>query len=246
MATDINFIRSALEQVRLNSSDRVAPEKGQKTKEVLSNLVLANGATLRKVIDDVIAAQKKIKINDFPREHATFEKLYKIGSEANKKAAYATSSKKGELQNMLSVILIAMSSIEDEATIAIKRIDKASAKQARPSWNEAIQSMFAQADSPSTPPADQIKAIQTATGLTPVWDEDEDKLLPMACCSNQEWGLLYSIDGLRRIAFFPFNSDLNRISDWCDDRRNELEKEGSKFLHFAVVDPLGSCVWKRS
>lgn len=245
MATDINFIRSALEQVRLSSSDRLAPEKGQKTKEVLGNLVLANGVTLRKMIDDVIAAQKKIKIDDFPKEHATFEKLYKIGSEASKKAAYATSSKKDELEEMLSVILIAMSAIENEATSAIKRIDKTLAKQARPSWNEAIQSMFAQADSPSTPPSDQVDATQTATGLTPVWDENEDRLLPMACCSNQEWGLLYSIDGLRRIAFFPFTSDLNRISEWCDNRRMELEKEGSKFQHFAVVDPLGSCVWKR-
>ena len=213
---------------------------------MLSNLVLANGATLRKMIDEVIAAQKKIKINDFPKEHATFEKLYKIGSEARKKAAYTPGCKKDELENTLSVILVAMSDIENEATIAIKRIDKTLAMQARPSWNEAIQSMFAQADSPSMPPEDQVKAIQTATGLTPVWDEDEDRLLPMACCSNQEWGLLYSIDGSRRIAFFPFNSDLNRISDWWDGRKKELEKEGSKFLHFAVVDPLGSCVWKRS
>lgn len=235
MATDINTVISKLNEVGQHCAGLLISESENPTREVLSNLILANGATLRKVIDLIIEGQKKIDINDRPLEYASFEEIYKIGAAAKNKISSVTNAKKTELQRMLADITFAMTEIEKGANVILSNLAQSNSGKIELNANDLKQSlaMIGNKD-----------ALLPATTISPLWDDVEEKLLPMACCANEEWGLLYKVNDTRRVAFFPETTNQAQILAWCDGQMKEGQEIGVTFQCLMIFDQLGSRIWE--
>lgn len=234
MATDIKIIITTLNKISQQCSQLLAPDTGQKTtKEVLSNHVLENGVTLRKIVDDIISGQRQIDINDFPKLHAAFDKIYRIGTEAKKQITSVPASKKAELEKMLSAITKAVTLIDKEADIIKTNLIQLSTQSAELNTDDS--------DRPNL----KKKLDETSEDkiIVPVWDENEDKLLSMACCSNQEWGLLYKVNQTKRVALFAHAATEALILEWCAAKKREVREQAFVFEAIAIINPMGTRTW---
>jgi hypothetical protein len=234
MATDIKIIIATLNKIDQQCAELLAPDTSQKlTREVLSNLVLANGVTLRKIVDEIIFGQRQIDINDFPEAHAAFDKIYRIGAEAKKQITSVPASKKAELEKMLSAITKAVTIIDKEADIIHTSLIQLSTQSAELSAEDS--------DNPNL--KKNLAATSADERLVPVWDDNEDKLLSMACCSNQEWGLLYKVNQTKHVAFFAHAATEALILEWCAAKKREVREQAFVFEAIAIINPMGTRTW---
>lgn len=240
MSADAQHIRATFDKLIELSKDRLLPDESNASKEVFSNLVLANSTAFRRLLTEIATAQKALPASKRPDEHKALEKIYQVGAKVRKNASWSLNQNKGALQKALQEILDVMTKMEQQLLRAVRQFDR---KHTEPvsNWNETIQTMFA---------TDLVIAPLPASSGHPelpkppaIWDEEEERLLPMTCASIQEWGLRYALNDNNRVAFFPGNASVEQIDAWCVDRANEVKENGLSFKKLAVYDTVGKKVF---
>lgn len=245
MSINMAEYKFKLERLLEQSQDRLSPDNGHRTKEVFSNLVLHNASVLNRLLREVLEAKKAVSSSTNPKECKALDNIYAIGAALRSETLYSPTKTKAELEENLTRILDAMVKIEKGITAALKRLQKKLGEgDASANWNETIQLLFASENRAQAEiSADQSHIQEPGLPRSPaVWDGEEDNLVAMICCSNQEWALRYEVDAVKRTAFFPSNSSIEQIAEWFENEREEAQDKSGFFKQIAIYNTVGAKV----
>lgn len=245
MSIDMAEFKFKLEHLLEQSQDRLSPDNGNRTKEVFSNLVLHNSSVLNRLLRDVLETKKAVSSSANPKECKALDNIYAIGAGLRSETLYSPTKTKAELEGNLNRILDAMMKIEKGITSALKRLQKKLGEgDASANWNETIQLLFASDNrEEAETSADQANIQEPGLPRSPaVWDGEEDNLVAMICCSNQEWALRYEVDAVKRTAFFPSSSSIEQIAEWVENEREDAKDKSRIFKQIAIFNTVGAKV----